>query len=62
MFFGVLEHQPITSLIDLKLVTDTCLGPGKMTIQFGVTGVNFGVTECKTVEIAVMGIQGFSQD
>ena len=52
-----LEHDSKSFLaINLKFGTYTCLGAGEMPIDFGVTGVNVGVTECKTMKIAVMSI------
>ncbi len=54
---GSLEHNSKGfRATNLKLGTDTWLGSGKMPIDFGVSGVKFGVTECKKVKIAPMGI------
>ena len=40
----------------MKLSTDTGLRSGKIPIHFGLIRVNFGITECKKVNIALMGI------
>ena len=57
---GSLEHNLKSfGAINLKPGTDTCVGSGKMPFHFGVTGVNFGVTECKNVKSILRGYTCF---